>query len=32
MPGDLYKPIDQISCDSIVLKEDLFVSEVGFTG
>jgi cation-transporting P-type ATPase 13A2 len=32
VPGDLYRPSETIACDSVVLREDLFVSEVGFTG
>lgn len=31
-PGDIYKPGEEIVCDGIVMKQDLFVSEVGFTG
>lgn len=32
VPGDIYRPGEEIVCDGIVMKEDLFVSEVGFTG
>ncbi len=32
VPGDLFRPSQQVPCDAIVVKEDLFVSEVSFTG
>ena len=32
VPFDIYVPEDQVPCDSIVIKWDLFVSEVGYTG
>jgi cation-transporting P-type ATPase 13A2 len=32
VPGDLYEPGEEVPCDSIVVKGDLFVNEVNLTG
>ncbi len=32
VPGDLYEPSDEIPCDSIVVKGELFVDECNLTG
>lgn len=32
MPGDIYVPCEEIPCDSIVLRGELFVDEVSLTG
>jgi cation-transporting ATPase 13A3/4/5 len=32
VPGDLYEPREEVPCDSIVVKGELFVDEVNLTG
>ena len=32
VPGDLYEPAEEVPCDSIVVKGELFVDECNLTG
>jgi P-type E1-E2 ATPase len=32
VPGDIYEPANEVPCDSIIIKGELFVDEVNLTG
>ncbi len=32
VPGDIYVPSEEIPCDSIVVRGEMFVDEVSLTG